>query len=88
MEKLAALRQTLNADEQTLLDDMVANTSFDVEAHRVRIMPRDAEMDVVAHRFINPNEVTFNFNEEIGYEIAQVADGRIIRPRVPITMPK
>lgn len=90
VEKLAALRQTLNPDEQNLLDDMVANTDFDVQAH-IRIRPR-AEMDVAAHGRIMPaprgRTFSFRFNPKAGYEVAAEteegddvsAHGRFITP--------
>ena len=79
VEKLAALRQTMNSDEQILLDEMVANTAFDVQAH-IRIIRPQSEMDVAAHgRFITParsaRAITFRFNPKVGYELASEQEG-------------
>jgi len=72
VEKLTAVRQTMNSDEQKLLDEMVANTALDVQSHRW-IMPRQAEeLDVAAHRRIFLPRI--RFNPEIGYEIAPEAE--------------
>jgi hypothetical protein len=79
VEKLAALRQTMNANEQVLLDEMVANTAFDVEAH-IRVIAPKSDLDVSAHRSIimpaaSDRAITFRFNPAVGYEVASGASG-------------
>ena len=37
MEKLTAFRQTLTSEERLLLDDIVANSTFDVSAHGLAV---------------------------------------------------
>ena len=72
VEKLTAVRQTMNSDEQKLLDEMVANTALDVQSHRWITRPQAEELDVTAHRRIMMPRI--RFTPAVGYEIAPEAE--------------